>query len=393
MTEKTAERTRAAGRPRRRGTSPWRDLFADPVRKLIALALAILLWLFLDSQITDRQRFDFKLIGERSAKETEQSEIHDSHIVVHPPPGYRVTGFRDHMMTNAEVAVVEIWFEAPQHQLRNTLASPGLFVQPRITDINQQTNVYVIDQAELRAADPAVIRAVRDMKPRRIDVLLERVDERPIALDKTALKVVYPDSKAFPDFVERLRLDVALFAPQQITLRGPRSLIGDVARNEPLFVLDLSHLGASIEPKLVVQLVPIPIEKVTIDGGPVTITVPLDPQFEPVQLTVPVLVNSTSRSTAPRDDFEHDPTVKVNLLVSGELAAVLSRLPSESERDEWAKQNAYVMVRLDDNWRNENINLLGTLWLMDTHYERGRHYRTEGLLSVQIRPRPKVKRE
>lgn len=387
MSAKPSERIRAANRPRRKGL--WRDLFADPVRKLIALALATLLWLFLDSQITDRAELSFKLIGERQAKEAAEPDLQNSYVVVLAPPGYRVTGFRNHM-TNAETTFVEVMFEAPQHVLRNALTAPGLFVQPGPSDINQQTNMIVFDKDDLRSTDAVVLKALREMKPRRVDVLFERIEEKPLVLDKGVLRVTYPDAKVFPDFVERLRLDAAVFAPQQVTLRGPRSVINEVTRGQPLFTLDLTQAGGSTEPKLSAVLTPANIDRLSIEGGPVTITVPLDPQFESCELTVPVLVDSIGRGAPRSDDIEYDPTLTVRVRVSGELAGVLSRM-SAAERDAWAKANARVDVRLDDEWHQQTLVLLGNLRLTDPHYERGRHYQTDSGLSVQIRP--KAKRE
>ena len=72
------------------------------------------------------------------------------------------------------------------------------------------------------------------------------------------------------------------------------------------------------------------------------------------------------------------------------LAGVLSRM-SAAERNAWAKANARVDVRLDDEWHEQTQVLLGNLRLTDPHYERGRHYQTDSGLSVQIRP--KAKRE
>jgi hypothetical protein len=375
VSARAADRARP-GRSRRRQT--WRELFSDPVRKLIALALAILLWLFLDSQITDRTEPWFKLIGERQARDANEPEIRDSHIVLKPPPGYRVTGFRDHM-TQTEVVLVEVAFEAPQHVLRNALATPGLYVQPRPSEINQQ-NVFVFDKDDLRSDDAVVLKAIRDMKPRRIDVQLEKIDEKPVALDHTVVRVVYPDPKVFPDFADRLHMDDAVFVPPQVMLRGPRSRITEVLRNEPLFTLDLSQAGATPDFKVVAQLTPLPLEKLTVEGGPVTITVPLDPQFESYELLVPV-------HSFPPDKAEHKPAIPVNVRVCGELAAVLSRLETAEERNEWARRNAYVYVALGEDFGSDKEVLPGTFNINNESYERGRHYRTEGLLQVEVKPK------
>lgn len=383
MSPRAGERSKVA--MRRRGG--WRGLFADPVRKLFALALATLLWLFLDSQITERMSVTFKLIGPRMASEAAQSEIQDSHIVVHPPNGYRVVGFRDHL-TNTDLTFVVITFEAAQHLLRSAIASPGLNVQLRQAEINKTTNIYVFDSDDLLAPDPAVIKAISEMTPRRIDVLLEPIEERPLALDKNALRIEYPDRKAFPDFPDRLRLDEAVFTPAQVILRGPKSVIGDVGRTDPLFVLDLSRSGGTNEPRVTGELQPIPIDRLLIDGLPVSVSVPLSPRFEPVELTVPVLVDAVGRSTPP-GEFVYEPAVKVTLMVSGELAGALSRLQTQAERDAWARQNARVDIRLDDYWRNEDQTMIGTLRLIDPHYERGRHYRTDETISVRFRPKGK----
>lgn len=380
-----ASDSRPTSKPRR--SRFWRNLFDDPVRKLLALALAILLWIFLDSQITQTEPAEFKLIGERSAKDTEQTEIRDSHIVVKPPAGYRVVGFRDHM-TAATISMVEVTFEAPQHQLRNIMTDPGLEVHLRTSDFNTHTGSIMFDRAELRSVNLVVLKAIHDMKPRRVDVRLEKIDEKAVTLDKSFVQVVYPDSKAYPDFAQRLRMDAAMFAPQQITLQGPRSVTGDTHNGAPIFKLDLTGVRTLNDPKVVTELIPLPLENVTIQGGPVTITVPLDPRFEPYEMTVPVLVDTASRSTPNADDFEYDPTIKVSVSVSGELAGMLSRM-SDRELETWANRNARVWVQLDDDWRSQTQYLLGTFYLKDTHFERGRHYRTNAALSVQVRPKTK----
>ncbi|MEZ5962994.1 MAG: hypothetical protein R3F56_04020 [Planctomycetota bacterium] len=388
MSEKTAERARPAGKPRRRRF--WRDLVADPVRKLLALALAILLWIFLDSQITESKSVEFKLIGERSASEAAEAEIRDSHIVVHPPAGYRVVGFRDHM-TAADIKdnLVEVVFEAPRHQLRNILAEPGLSVRPRQDEINQRTHTIMFDLSELQSQDYGVVKALRDMRPRRVDAVLERIDARSVTLDKSFVKIIYPDSNAHPDFSQRLRLDAAQFAPQEVFLQGPRSITEAAHTGVPLFELDLSGFGAYPEPKITRQLVPTPPDNVTIQGLPVTISIPLDPIFEQYEMSVPVIVDTANRSSPTASDFEFDPAMKVVLYASGELAGVLSSMKDASELDKWAKRNARVVVRLDDDWRHDAQIYFGTFCLLDERYERRRSYRISGTLSVQIRPKAK----
>lgn len=386
MSERTADRSRIAGKPRR--PRWWRNLMADPVRKLLALALAILLWIFLDSQISESKGVKFKLIGERMAKEETEAEIRDSHIVVHPPAGYRIVGFRDHM-TAAPIKddTVEVTFEAARNYLRNILSDPSLSVRPRQEEMNPRASTVMFDMSELQAPDYAVVKAIRDMKPRRVDAVLERVDERPVALDKSFVKVVYPEDSR--DFQERLRLDAASFAPPQVTLQGPRSVTETAHTGVPIFLLDLSNAGGVNEPKIVAALTAIPPQNVTILGGPVTITIPLDPRFEQYDILVPVLVDQTCRSTQA-DDFEYDQALPVTLFVSGELAGILSRMKDASELNTWAKRSARVIVQLDDSWHHDAQLLAGMFLLLEPRYERGRHFRTSpAALQVQIRPKVK----
>lgn len=384
MSDKSSERARSRSSARRNRF--WRNLVADPVRKLLALALAILLWIFLDSQITDEKGMQLKLIGERSAREAVRSEIVDSHIVVHPPSGWRVIGFRNHVTTEA-ITAVEVTFQAPQHQLARLMANPGLEVRPRPDELNLRTSTITFDLQSLQAQDYDVLKAIHEMTPRRVDVVLERVEEKAITLDRTHVRVIYPDSKEFPDFPERLRMDAAMFAPQQVTVQGPKSLT-DV-RGVTLFTLDLSGLGSFPDPKIVTGLNPEPPGNVTIQGGPVTVTIPLDPSFEEFELNVPVQVDTEGRADPRTRDFEHDPTVPVTLSASGELAAVLSRM-TDAELDEWVRRNARVLVLLfDDTWRGERQSMAANFWVLDPRYERGRHYYTKFAPAVVVRPKQK----
>jgi hypothetical protein len=268
------------------------------------------------------------------------------------------------------------------------ITNPGLEVRPRPSELNLRTSTITFDQDVLQAPDHRVVKAIRALEPRRIDAELERVEEKAVTLDKSMVRFVYPDSKLFPDFPERLRLEAAVFAPQQVRVQGPRSVTGDARNGAFLYHLDLSGFTGINEPRIVAQLTQEPLENVTIDGGPVTITIPLDPRFEPFEMTVPIMVDTASRTNPRADDFEHDPTMPVTVFASGDLVGVLSRM-NDNELDDWVKRIARVHVLLEDDWRNEPQYMIGTFWLFDTRYERGRHYRTKTTLSVQIRPKTK----
>ncbi len=381
MIERTTDRSsRAAARARRVRRSAWQNLFADPVRKVISLALAIGLWILVNNQVTDQKRELCRLSNAEHVADSGEFQL----VIQLPGEQFRVKSFSN-PIDDKPLTSIEVSLEAPQLQLRNMLANPMLFVKPRQGEINQNDSTFVFDQTDLRSTDDALVRAIREIQPRRVSVKLERVETEVYALKKDTVDVALPDASLFPYFQERLRLDKAVFTPSQVTLRGPKSALA-AAKRTPLFKFDLSKAGSTTEPNIIARVVETRPEGIEIEGLPIEVSVPLDPQFDRYELVVPVLVDHVGRPTTAMVDYEHDATVPVSLLVSGELTGTLSRM-SPAEREAWARDRARVYVHLDRDWSGRAQIFLGTLMLTEAHYERGRHYRTDAPVSVQIRPK------
>lgn len=361
-----------------------RSLVADPVRKLLALALAVPLWIFLDSQVTVPKTEGFRLVTADSAAEPDTYPLR---IDLAANEQYRVKGFRN-SVDDSELKSVDITFKGPKHVVTAILDAPEVFVRPR--DINPQTNQFVFDRADIRSSDPNVVNAIDEMKPRRVTVVLERVATEQFVLSMSRVQIEYPDPVRFPDFRARLRVDATEFGERHVTLKGTRQQIEATMRDErPLFRLDLRGFGTTTAPQVAASLSLLPGYDLTVVGGATNVSIPLNPKFEDYELKVPVLLDTLARASDGTENFEADATVNVKLSVSGELAGSLSTLPAGAMRDEWAREHARVDVRLPADWDGNAQIFLGTLRLTDPHYQRGRDYQGVNTLSVQVRLKKK----
>ena len=375
--------------PRIGRRSILRSLVADPVRKLLALALAVPLWIFLDSQVTVPKTEGFRLVTADSAAEPDTYPLK---IDLAANEQYRVKGFRNNV-DDSELKSVDITFKGPKHIVTAILDAPEVFVRPPDGAINPQTNLFVFDRTDIRSSDPNVVNAIEEMKPRRVTVVLERVATEQFALSMSRVQVEYPDPVRFPDFRARLRVDAADFGERgerHVTLKGTRQQIEATIRDErPLFRLDLRTFGTTTAPQVAAPLSLLPGYDLTVVGSAINVSIPLDPKFEDYEMKVPVLLDTLARASAATENFEADATVNVKLSVSGELAGSLSTLPAGAPRDEWAREHARVDVRLPADWDGNAQIFLGTLRLTDPHYQRGRDYQGVNTLSVQVRLKKK----
>ncbi len=361
-----------------------RSLASDPVRKLLALALAVPLWIFLDSQVTVPKTERFPLAAKGAAVD---ADTYPLLVDLGANEQYRVKGFRD-SVDEAELKAVELTFKGPKHVVDAILDAPDVFVRPRAGAINAQ-NVFVFDRSDIRSSDPNVAKSIEEMKPRRVAVVLERVATEPFVLAMSRVQVEYPDPVRFPDFRARLRLDAADFSERHVSLRGARQQIDAAMRDErPLFRLDLRGFGTATTPRVSATLSLLPGFDLSVVGNSINVSIPLDPKFEDYELKVPVLLDTLARPRASGEEFECDATLSVRVRVSGELAGTLSTLPAGSERDDWAKEHARVDVRVSADTVDGQI-LIGTLRLTDPHYQRGRDYQGVNTLSVQVRLKKK----
>lgn len=362
-----------------------RSLAADPVRKLLALALAVPLWIFLDSQVTVPKSERFPLVAKGTAAD---SDLYPLLIDLAANEQYRVKGFRD-SVDEAELKSVELTFKGPKHLVAAILDAPDVFVRPRAGAINPLTNVFVFDRSDIRSSDPNVVNTIEEMKPRRVAVVLERVATEQFVLAMSRVQVEYPDQVKSPDFRARLRLDAAEFSERHVSLRGTRVQIDAMMRDEkPLFRLDLRGAGTTTAPRVSATLSLLPGSDLTVVGSSINVSIPLDPKFEDYELKVPVLLDTLARSPQPAEEFEVDPTANVRIRVSGELAGTLSTLAAGAPRDDWAREHTRVDVRVPGDYVDGQI-LLGTLRLTDPHYQRGRDYQGVNTLSVQVRLKKK----
>lgn len=381
----------ARERRSRRG-SFWRGVVADPLRKLLALALAVLLWIFLDSQVSDSKQLDFTLVEDRGDIAADAGSGSDATWlrVRVPRESYTIAGFRN-VVTQEPIRFVHLTIRGPKNQLAGMTQAPRLEVTAGTGDINTQAAVFEFDVNDLWSPDSSLTASIVDMEPRRVAVVLERTEGIKVLLNPSRLRVDYPDETEFPDFRARLRLEDAEYSDRELMVRGPKAVIDQLTPTDrQVFRIDLSDhgqvLGQSITAPL--SLLPEFQGQLRMEPALVTVRLPLDPRFEQYRVKVPVWVDTLACPEVSPSDLEWGREVEITLRVSGALAAKLSRMTPDELR-EWAHGEVRVVVRLPQHWTVGIETFLGYVWLADPHYHIGRDYQSDDKPPVQVGPRAK----
>jgi hypothetical protein len=318
----------------RRSHGWFAALLSDPYRKLAAVALAIGLWFFLDSQIT---RDLDRILRLETTGAVQMATTAGSRLAVQLPTD-RVIGLR-FLADERPVESVQIRLSGPRYRI-DALVDETLDLQ--VTRFLGAVDWANRKRVEFTVADvqrnSKLLQGVRlTMTPPRLVLEVEKIDDRALQL---GLDLV--DLQVDEQLESRLRLETTVFLPEVARLLGPASSLAQFpakgqkplrARlrgrgNDRLITASLelnapAELGLSLAERL----------SLTIQVRPITQVYEFDLQVHVDDLALPPEQRNQYRPTLP--------VVRTRIRAGGLLHAQLVSMV-ESKRAQWA----YEYLRL-----------------------------------------------
>lgn len=353
-------------------------LVADPLRKLLALCLAALVWLYLNSQLVGHNTLSLQLVP-RADKE--QSLLVDvQHLVIKlPNQEYLVRGYDD-AATGASIDGVSLIVSGPQSQVTRITEERELFVEPTQEELRASDGVFIFTIDRVQVSDPTLRPLVRKMTPRAVRVRLDRLETKRLRL--TAMMIAPPSRAERQAMVERVDFAEARFYPEEISLRGTPSQLTNLAKvttGGKFLELDVEAVPPAngIEWRTVVHLIRERIPGLELLEPEVQVRFPLKPNFASFEFEVPVLLDALhvgGDETTPHE-LTVDPTLaKITLSVSGQLESEL-RQKSKEELRTWARARMRLVATPPPGKPVTGpVTVLPILILYETAYREGRDY-------------------
>lgn len=317
-------------------------LAADPVRKLVAVALAFGLWVLLDSQVTRTLELSMPLT---SVGRLETASGPFSRRVAVELPTNRVVGRNFYNANEPGPAMTElrIAFRGPRY-LIDSLENQQLdlritkFVN---TDWSETTSVNFtaadIDRTLKALQDPAV---QVEILPPAVRLEVERIESHSQPLTLEDVELVGVDT----ELAARLRRDTVRFAPDTARILGPASsLAGFPPRGGKPFRVRLGSPGNAREVTAILELTSPPEAGLRLAETP-SLTVQLMPVTEVFEVKLPVVVDDNALPAELRGLYRPEKAEElVRIRAGGNLRAQLVLRRADGKLDEFATE----FLRLD----------------------------------------------
>jgi hypothetical protein len=355
-----------------------RVLLDDPLRKLLALALGLLVWLYLNSQIISFAPLSLQLVP-RPMEAGKALPVAQLLRVRLPQDEFRVLGYDD-AATGTPIDGVEVATSGSLAVIGQLQAEKELTVEPSQEELKEMQGAFVFTLDRVQPKDVTLRPGLRRMQPRAVRVRVDRLETRRIRILPTML--AKPNDPERRVAFDRIDLNEARFYPEEITFRGSRGhldrLVEATKHDQKLLEFEINVVpqtsGTDWRTRLRVD--PRTTEGLELQDPEIQVSFPLRPHFSTFEFDVPVLLDSLgidTEATAPRLVVE-PPVVKVVLSVSGQLEAELTQ-KSADELRQWAKKTARLLApipagRLPDS----PATVLPSLILYDPAYREGRDY-------------------
>lgn len=308
-------------------------LAADPYRKLGAVALAVGLWFFLNSQITRDLplRMQLATIG---TVENVSAPFNRRIAVVLPTD--RVIG-KQFYDGDKPIDSVQVTLSGPRYLIDNKEDERlDLRINKFVGNEWSSRNPFVEFTAEDVQRDVRSLQGVRiAFDPPRVRLEVEPIDftEERVQLDDVELLQLDPEVE------QRLRRDTARFSPETIRILGPKSSLAKLsASTAKMLRARFSPASNARETTAALELNAPPELGLRLAERP-SLTIQLMPVTKVFQLELPIQVDDLALAPALRGLYrpEH-PTESVGVRAGGALRALLvSQEASEEKLQEWAR--------------------------------------------------------
>ena len=373
----------AKRRPTRSSRSLLGLIAADPWRKLLALLIAVLLWYWLDRQVTSRKEVQLTPVAvdasdpKRDSRRTNEGELQ----VRLPTSQFVITEFRDASSGKALEQRVRLDLVGAQYTIDSVEANVAFAVKLDLKAAPEgETFTEQFDVRDLRPLDRDLRRLMdkATMTPPSIEVVIEHVVSEPITLSYKDVTVQNPDPTRYPNFNARLVLDDVRFEPTSVQVYGPAGAMDRLRKRNKVFLLDLAE--GRVEADVAsgpLRLIDFPgSSSVRIAGDIVPeATFRLRPRFEEFSLQVPVLLDPAAMPAALRSRYRATTErAEVNLQASGSLETLLAD-KSPAELAEWAMRQTRLLATFDEGADRDRIVVEPLFVLLDRTWREGLDFR------------------
>lgn len=372
----------------RRTGSVWGVVADDPFRKLVAVGLAVLLWFFINSRITDSADYVLPL---RVVDQMDVSSGDNELAIALPTDRVVQQRFLD---GDREISNVTIRVSGPRFRIDALKEEPlSLVVRTLLNrEWSRPGDGEDVQVVEIGAADI------------RRDVRLREEIDLEMSPPLLRLEVRVQDNIVFPvkreqvefmaeGFQSRLLLEKAEFTPAEVKIIGPaRSIqkLGDrLERGEPVLRAQLQEA----ETQATSQLIIVDHADLSLSfEQPASVRVELLPTRDDYTFELPVVVDDWSLKEADRGVFvPEEARIALRVSLSGRLRVDVGVIESEEARQQWAEDNLRLVVHLQ---RPEDGNRFGEVLSRPLHLvpigpllERTKlgEYKIEGARNVTLR--------
>lgn len=361
----------------RRGLSLRNLLFSDPYRKLLALALALGLWFYLDEQVSDR--LALTLVLDAVPIETATEAAPDELPLPLPLGMFSVEDFR-HADTDEVRTTVTLYFEGPKARIAELQRDHHFRVKPRDIDLDVTSIEFGADDIDER--EP-YLDMLTGMQPARIKVNLEALTEIEVIPNEDT--IVWPD-ELYASLGNRLQTKRATLRPPVATIEGPASVINQ-SRN-PRFLFELTGQEKFLLTGTLSLITNEP--RIRLIQRPV-VSVPLEPERRTFTIELPVLVDDGKLPAEARATWDWEPAAMTMTATIEAYGDIVSRyLMNAKSREDLASNYMRLIVTLEpDDRDNEEVAREATLSahkLVDIDADE---YRLKEAIAVTVRRRAK----
>ena len=362
----------------------------DPLRKLLATAVAVLVWLYLNAQIITRTELSMRLVPPPSEGKPLLPTTQRLLIRLQPHE-HRVLGFAD-AATGLSIDGVTFAVSGPQ-SLVALLANEEPFVEPTEAELRAGDGAFVFTLERVSTRDPTLRQFLRHMQPRSVRVRTDRLESQRVRLLPSMIARPQPAERR--TIFERIDFEEARFYPEEITFRGSRGSLDKLASasaDQRLldFATDAAPPASGSEWHATLRINPILADGLELLEPEVQVRFPLHPQFATFEIEVPVLLDLTALEgvdAAGTALVVEPPLAKIALAVSGQLESEL-RQKNPDELRQWAKRTARLLAAPPAGRPPSTpVTVLAQLILYDPAYREGRDYALRTPPPVVITPR------
>ncbi len=317
----------------------WAQIADDPWRKLLAVGLAVLLWFFIDNQITRTIKLSVPLVAVRAQGDGRSV---DRLAIALPLDVVVPVRFSDGQTTIDHVDVV---LTGPRYRIAAFEGSDEKRLDLQITkflarDWSESTHV------EFTAADISIDqRGFEDveieLEPPRIRLDVERIARLPVPL---SLELVQLDEG---QFANRLLLQTAEFAPETAVVLGPAFEIDQLRQAEKKFRAELKGGGNDRQVTVPLELISGADRGLSFETTPL-LTIQMLPQTTKHELELPIYVDDLALPPKERGLYQPvEKTRMVRIRAGGELRIRLAQfdeVADKQKKTEWAAAYLRLVV-------------------------------------------------